>query len=279
MSSLFPNSYFLIPIQKYFRIFELSWASGFVYRLSFVMWRLRTILQCITVYFVWAAILQSQPNPFGYTASQLFTYIIGSNLLRSLVFSGRSIDAQNEISSGDLNNYLIKPLSYMKYIVSRDIADKILNLLFSLGELVLLYELLQPPLVAPPSLLLTALFVVSVALAACLYFLFSFLVSMSTFWLPEGNGWPQRFFIMVLLEFMAGGLFPLDILPLWLSTLLTTLPTAYFLHTPMQIVLGRLTLLESAQALGIACLWIGVFACLCKLTFRKGLKIYGAYGR
>lgn len=277
--TLLPTHSSLFTSKKYFRIFELSWESGFAYRLSFVMWRFRTILQCISAYFIWLAILQSQSNPFGYTSAQLFTYVLGSNVLRSVVFSGRSIEAQNEISSGDLNNYLVKPLSYFRYLLSRDIADKLLNILFSLVELVLLYVLLRPPLVTPPTPLFTALFIVAAVLAACLYFLFSSLVSMSTFWLPEGNGWPQRFFILVLLEFVSGGLFPLDILPVALSTLLTKLPTAYFLHLPMQIYLDRLSLFESAQALTIACLWIGILASLCTHTFRKGLKIYGAYGR
>lgn len=243
------------------------------------MWRLRMVIGMLTIYFLWQAVLINNQSPFDYTPNQLLTFVFGTSLLRSLVFGSRSIDAQGEISSGNLNNYLIKPLSYFKYWLTRDMADKLLNIIFVIAELAIILAAIRPPLMLPTHSSHMILFLIAALGAMLLYFMFSFLVSMSTFWFPEGNGWPQRFFIMVVLEFLAGGLFPLDILPLSMRTIITHLPSAYFLHFPMQVYLGRIDAQSLFSGFSLLTLWIFLFYVLMRFTFSRGLKIYGAYGR
>lgn len=268
-----------MSFSKYWQTVKVSWESGFVYRLNFIMWRVRNILQLLTIYFLWTAILKNNATAFNYSQSALLTYIFGTSLMRSIVFSSRSVDAQGEISNGDLNNYLVKPLNYFQYWFSRDIADKALNIFFSIGELVLLFLWLRPPLIIQSSPIILISFVVATLLAMIMYFYFSFLISMTTFWVPEGQGWPQRFLIFMILEFLAGGLFPLDILPGPIFAFVSRLPSAYFLNTPLQIYLGRLTPSEIILSIGIMTVWIILFYYLAKVAFQKGLRIYGAYGR
>ena len=266
-------------LHKYWHIAKTSWENGFVYRLNFVMWRVRQVVQLLAVYFLWLAVLKQNPTIFDYSRTQMLTYILGTSVIRSLVFSSRSVDAQTEIATGDLNNHLVKPMGYFKYWFARDAADKLLNLLFLAVELTLIVILLKPPLFIQSDLVTLAMFAVASILAMVMYFYFSFLISMSTFWLPEHNGWPQRFFVFMLLEFFSGGLFPLDILPKPIFAVAKSLPTAHFLHTPLQIYLGRITGLEALQTVGIMALWIVLFWQLAAWVFRRGLKIYGAYGR
>lgn len=264
---------------KYLHIAKISWQNGFVYRLNFVMWRVRLVVQLLAVYFLWLAVLQQNQQVFDYSRSQLLTYILGTSVIRSLVFSSRSIDAQREIATGDLNNHLIKPISYFKYWFARDLADKLLNLVFVIIELILIFFILKPPVFLQTNLVQLGLFAIAAILAMLMYFYFSFLISMSTFWLPEGNGWPQRFFVFVLLEFFSGGLFPLDILPKPIFNVARNLPTAHFLHTPLQIYLGRIHGVAAYQSIAVMVLWIFIFSILASWVFKKGLKIYGAYGR
>ena len=266
-------------LSKYWQVFCISWSNGFVYRLNFVMWRVRMVIGMLTIYYLWQTVLQNNHSPFGYSPNQLLTFVFGTSLLRSLVFGSRSIDAQGEISSGNLNNYLLKPLSYFKYWFARDIADKLLNIFFFVGELAIIFLLISPPLLPPANLSQLLLFLIASMGAMLLYFMFSFLVSMSTFWLPEGNGWPQRFFIMVILEFLAGGLFPLDILPVSVRALITHLPSAYFLHFPMQVYLGRIDAQSLISGFSLLGLWLFLFYVLMRHAFARGLKVYGAYGR
>jgi len=112
-----------------------------------------------------------------------------------------------------------------------------------------------------------------------MYFYFSLLVSLTCFWMPEHNGWPQRFFVFAVLEFMSGGLLPLDLLPPMFSKIVTQFPTAHFLFTPLQIYLGRLSGPQALWSLAIMFIWIFVLSYFARAVFKKGLKTYEAYGR
>lgn len=266
-------------MNKYLAIATTSWQNGFVYRLNFVMWRVRNFIQLLTLYFLWITVAGGSDQVFSYTRATILTYILGSSIIRAVVLSSRSIDAQGEIASGDLNNQLIKPLNYFFYWVARDVSDKTLNILFSIVEVSLLILILRPPVFIQPNPITIALFAISVLLAATLYFIFSFIISMTTFWYYQYNGWSQRFLSFVLIESLAGSLFPLDILPPLFAKLVLLLPTAYFIYYPMQIYLGRLSPTDILTGFGIVVFWIIVLYALGQFLWHKGLKVYGAYGR
>lgn len=236
------------------------------------------LMQVLIIYFLWLAVLQHTDQIGGYSRPELLTYIVGTAILRAVVFSSQSQNVQRDIGSGELNNHLVKPVNYFSYWFTRDIADKVLNLLFSVVEIGLIYLILRPPLVGPETVGALVGFILAAGLAMVLYFFFSLIISLSVFWMPEGNGWPQRFFVFVMLEFLSGGVIPLDMLPEPLYQVLINLPTAYMLNVPLQIYLGRMEGQVVLQALGVMVLWIGIFYLAAKKMFNRGVKVYGAYG-
>jgi len=115
------------------------------------MWRVRNVLQILLVFFLWDAIFQDSGRVvFGYDKAKILTYIFGILVLKSIVFSSRSIDISSEIASGDISNLLLKPISYLKYWFSRDIASKTLNLFFAIFETTVLYLILKPEFFIQP---------------------------------------------------------------------------------------------------------------------------------
>jgi ABC-2 type transport system permease protein len=264
---------------KYFQIFKINWQSSFVYRLNFIMWRVRTMIWFLASYFFWVAIFSQHEQVFTYDRSVMLTYILGAALLRSFVLASRSITVGTEIATGDLNNYLVKPLSYLKNWLSRDLSDKVLNLLFFTFELLLIIIIIKPPLILPQSLLHLFAFLLSAVLAMMMYFFFSFIVSSFTFWYPEHNGWPLRFIVFMLLGFFAGESFPLDIFPQLAQKIFSLLPFSYFIFYPLQIYLGRLSNQQIILVYLSQSVWLILLFLLTRFIFKKGLKIYGAYGR
>ncbi|MCH7951255.1 ABC-2 family transporter protein [Patescibacteria group bacterium] len=269
----------MIFFKKYIQIAKTSWANGFVYRLNFVMWRIRNVIQLLTIYFLWFAVSSNQDKIFSYTQASILTYVLGSSIIRAMVLSSRSIDAQGEIASGDLSNHLVKPINYFIYWASRDMSDKLLNILFAIFEITLLIVVIRPPIQFQTNLALIALFAGSVVLAAILFFIFSFIISMTTFWYYEYNGWAQRYLSFVILEALAGGLFPLDILPPTFAKIAIVLPTAYFIYFPMQIYLGRINPTQIVVGYAVMLFWIVALYYFGQMLWKKGLKVYGAYGR
>ncbi len=264
---------------KYTSIAKTSWENGFVYRLNFVMWRVRNVIQLLTIYFLWLAVSSNSETIFSYSRSAILTYVLGSSIMRAVVLSSRSIDAQGEIASGDLNNHLLKPINYFFYWGARDASDKLLNILFSIGEIIALLILLKPPIFIQTNPTTLFLFIGIVFLAAILFFIFSFIISMTTFWYYEFNGWAQRFLSFVIIESLAGGLFPLDILPGIFAKIATLLPTAYFIYFPMQVYLGRTTPNQVFLGYLVTTFWIAILYFIAQTLWKRGLKIYGAFGR
>jgi ABC-2 type transport system permease protein len=266
-------------MKKYWQIFKTSWQNALVYRFNFVIWRLRTIVYFLAVYWFWAAVFRHNRQVVDYTQAQLLTYVLAVRLADTLVFSNLSYTTAAEIANGDLNNYLLKPLGYLKNWLARDLADKVLNLIFFGGEMLVLYWLLRPPLLLPASAGVWLAFGLTLFLAAGLYFFFSFIVSAFTFWYPEHNGWPLRFILLTLLEFLTGAFFPLDLLPASIYAWFKWLPFGYLIYFPAGFYLNKFAVAESVRIWLTMAFWLAVFYWLAHLIWRRGLKIYGAYGR
>lgn len=263
-------------MNKYFQLIKISWENGLVYRLNFLMWRVRLILGLLTAYFLWKAVFTNQQTIFGYSESAMITYILVASLLQSLVLATRSIDLAGIINSGDLSNILAKPISNFWYWFSRDAADKILNLVFAAAELSILYLLLRPPLVFPPMLLVLLVLPV-LLLSTFLYYLINYLFGLLGFWTPEV--WAPRFLLFVILQFVAGSLFPLDVLPQSIQKIVSFTPFPYLIFFPTQLYLGKLAGTTITSGILASLFWIVIFTLIVEITWNKGLKNYGAEGR
>src|SRR3989339_778208 len=159
-------------MNKYLQVFKISFQQEFAYRLSFVMWRVRNVLQIFVVFFLWDTIFNIQGRElFGYTKEKILTYVFGLIIVRALVLSARAQDVSGEIARGEIINYLLKPVNYFKYWLTRDFSSKALNLFFAAGEFFLLYLILKPPFYFQTSIFQIFLFLVAISLAMLTYFL------------------------------------------------------------------------------------------------------------
>lgn len=264
-------------MKKYLKVINNTWEEYFVYRLNFIMWRARVILQLLTVYFLWFALFKERSEIFGYTQSVILTYILGTSILRAIVFSSRTVDVGGEISRGDLTNFLLRPIDYTSYWFARDLGDKALNIIFSVIELTFLVLLLRPPIFFQTDPITLTFFLIATSLALILYFYINFLLGLVGFWSSEV--WGPRFIFLIITEFFAGGLFPLDILPKPIFEALQLLPFSYLLFFPLKVYLGSLTPPQIFTGLIIVSVWIAIMYKIVQLVWQRGLKVYSAEGR
>lgn len=267
-------------MNKYLSVFKISFQQEFAYRLSFVMWRVRNILQILVVFFLWDTIFTYRTGEvFGYDKDKILTYILGLIFVKAFVLSARAQDVAGEIARGEIINYLLKPLNYFKYWLTRDISSKALNLTFAVGEFALLYIILKPPFYFQTNIFQMLLFLLSICLAIFTYFLLLFIVNAIPFWAPE-LGWGGHFiFTIIMVEFLSGVLFPLDILPVGVQNFLNLTPFPYLIFFPLQIYLGKITGLIALKGILISLVWIVGLWILMNKIWQKGFKAYQAYGR
>lgn len=267
-------------MNRYLSIFKISFQQEFAYKLNFIMWRVRNVLQIFIVFFLWDSVF-SDPSRivFGYDRAKILTYIFGTLVLKAFIFSARSVDVPGEISEGTLTNYILKPISYFKYWITRDIASKVLNLMFAAVEITILFVILKPDFFFQTNVIYLIGFIITLLIANFLLFVIRFITSFITFWAPE-MAWGSQFLIVVTItEFLSGSVFPLDIFPALFQKVLYMTPFPYILFFPLQVYLGKVTPEFMIQGIVISLIWSVITVMIMNLIWVAGLKTYRAEGR
>lgn len=267
-------------MSKYFQIAKISFKQEMAYPLNFLMWRVRNVIQILVIYFLWSSAFSDPKRVlFGYDKDRMLTYVLSIMLVRAFVLSSKASDVAGEISRGELSNSLVKPFNYFKYWLSRDLAGKVLNVVFASAEIGIMIILFHPSVFFQKNFLYILLFVSSIILAIFLYTTLVFLVSTIAFWIPEG-GWAAHFLLSVIIvEFLSGVLFPLDVLPDVFQKILNLMPFPYLVFFPISIYLGKVDFMQIIYGYSIGIFWLGLLFVLVKIVWKRGLKVYEVYGR
>ena len=199
--------------------------------------------------------------------------------VRALFLSARAVEVAGEISRGDLSNYLVRPINYFKYWFTRDLASKALNLSFSAVEFTILFLILKPDFYFQTDPVRILMFIFSIAIAIFIYFTILFIVSSIPFWAPE-LGWGGHFIVTtIIVEFLSGSLFPIDILPIAFQKVIMMTPFPYMIFFPIQIYIGKVSVAMFLQGTYISLIWAAVLWYSLKFIWNRGMKVYQAFGR
>lgn len=255
---------------------KLSWQNGLVYRASVLLWRFRVFLSTLMSLTVWSVIFLSQNVAFGYTHSQMITYIFLVSIIQNLIFATSLGGLGQTIYSGDLSNLLVKPLNVFYYLATNDLADKLKNFFFGILEFFILLYIFSPELFLPSTFILIV-FIFWVIAGIFLHFLITLLLGAIGFWSPDT--WGPRFLFFMIVDFAAGKLYPLDIMPKIVQKFIYFTPMPYLSFAQSQLFLEKLDTLQIAQNTGVMSFWILIFMLLVKITWKKGLENYAAAGR
>lgn len=263
-------------LAKYWAAYRIMLQSVLQHRASLVMDRVGGLAYITALYFFWDALLAGQDHFLGYSRSQMLSYVLAMNFLRSFVFMGRGWELVHEISSGRLSNYLLRPVSYVGYSLALDLAQKTIHAGASLLEVAVLIAVFQAPLYVPHDPATWALFALALALSSLLFFLLEFMVSSLAFWTSESGG--PLFCLQLLMQFAAGAFFPIDVLPLWAQKALYWTPFPHLVFGPINIYLERMSPAESAAMFAAQLAWLVLFYAVLRTAWQRGLQNYAAEG-
>jgi ABC-2 type transport system permease protein len=225
-------------MRKYWTLFAISWQNGLVYRTSVLIWRFRQLLTTVMALTVWQALMSGRGQVLGYTETEMTSYILVVAWLQSLILASAWHGLAGTIYSGEISNYLIKPVKVWAYLGAVELADKLKNVGFSLCEIVLLWAVLRPTITWPPIEIL-GLFALWALLGTAIHFYITLLFGWMGFYAPET--WGPKFLFFMIVDVTAGKMFPLDILPQALQTAVWLTPFPYLSYAQTQLFLGRLS--------------------------------------
>ena len=263
-------------MKKYWYAYSVSLQETLQRRSTLIMDRVGGFAVVLSLYSFWNALLGDKPSFMGYTRSEMLTYVLTINVLRSLVFTGRGWQLVQEISSGKISSYLIRPISYHAYSLALDLAQKTVHVASALVEVAILAFFIRGGLFLPARPATWILFAVSAVLASLIFFFMEFLVSSLAFWTSESGG--PLFCFELFLQFAAGAFFPLDVLPDALRRLLSATPFPYMVYFPARIFLEKVSATEAARVLGIEAAWLAAFVAAALSAWRVGVRSYAAEG-
>ncbi len=263
---------------KYIQVIKASLGQELVYKTSFIFTRIRSLLTFFLLFFLWDAVYRSGENVFGISREQMLTYVFGILIVKAIVANSKISSLSGEIASGSLTNYLLKPVSYFKLSFARDIGTKSINLIFAFFEIIFVYLILRPQLFWQTEAISVFLFIVLLGIAVVTYFFLLALVSMVPFWLAEQT-WPPVFLFLTISDLMSGAIFPLDILPEYLRYIFLLTPFPYLLYVPLQIYLGRFSVVMVVKYVAVSVFWLLVSFLFFNYSWKKGIKLYRAEGR
>lgn len=260
-------------MKKYLMIVQTTLKEYAAYRLNFLLWRVRTLLNLLIIIFIWeASFNQNNPDPnLIFKKDYFLSYFIYAITISYLILGTTTTDIAFQINSGGIINLLLKPVSFFKYYFFKDLTDKAINLFFAIIEAILVIYFLKINLIFPKNLFLGSVFLVN---GVFISFFINLLLSFIGFWSREV--WAPRFLFIIIVSFVSGSFFPLDILPKIIYQFLLLTPFPYLYYLPTKIFLGgEINLMFAISSF----FWVFAFYYLTKKIFIKGLKNFSYWGR
>lgn len=260
-------------MKKYWLVFVTTIKEYFTYRLSFVLWRFRNLLNLLIIFFLWNAVLEKQPVFGSYNKETFLSYIIFVNLIVSFVMGTRTAEIASDIQNSSIINLLLKPVSFFKYNFTRDLADKVINLSFALIEALFLISVFKVTIVFPKNI---GLFLVIFVLGTLIAYFINLTLSFVGFWTPEV--WAPRFVFFMTISFLSGTYFPLDLLPSIIYRLLLLTPFPYLFYLPTRLLINKIPPDINLLILG-SFVWVFLGYFITKAVWKKGNREFSFWGR
>jgi ABC-2 type transport system permease protein len=253
-----------------------------VYRGDFFLSTILRFLPTVTTILLWQAIFAGaggDQNIAGFSLRQMIAYLLLVHVSR--MFSsmpGLADGIARDIRDGSLKKYLLQPLDMMSYLLSYRAAHKVAYIATTALPYGILFFLCRDYFteLPVPTPAVVGVYLATLLLAFVIGFFFEACMGMVGFWFLEVSS--LMYVVNTVSFFVSGQMFPLDLLPPWLASLLKALPFQYLAYYPVMLLLGKVHSTSLWQGLLIQLAWAMGFAIMARVLFHLGLRRYSAFG-
>ena len=259
----------LATLKAHFRII-------FTYRGMMIIQAIRLILLPMVLAAAWLSIEKTAENP--YSDSDYLLYYLLVPVILNLTDSRLVFRFPLAVRDGSLSRELLKPFPPLSGYALESIANNLIQLIYLLPFTIIAGYLVKDRLLLNHLSLQLLLFAaVAVTLGGLVRMLISGSISLTGFWLEDvttlnlilnGGIW----------ALLGGMIVPVATFPEHIRKFAELLPYRYMLSFPIEILTGRLSTAEIWQGFGVIAVWSGIFALSMRFIWKRGLKVYSAYG-
>ena len=224
---------------------------------------------------VWLTISESKGATY-IEKSYLVQYFLFQMIVNVIVAAWHSTFLGRDIRQGNISPYLLKPFNYIWLMIGNNIGEKVWKLTIAIPVFTLV-AIFWREYFHIPQIANVFLFFIALILGAVICFLLEHIVGISAFWISNTRALSD--FNEMFLFFFSGTLFPLSyIASLPLSNLFIFLPYKYIINFPLDILLGKVSMIGFLLGLAIEIGWVFILYKLYSVLWAKGVKVYGGYG-
>lgn len=263
-------------MKKYFTIIKTFWQRALVYRFEVIMYRVGEIGETFVLILMWTAIYGKQEFIKGFTLREMITYILIGNLFNALVRNFLKGVVADDIKEGRLSMFLLMPISYFKFIISRELGRISVSTFFSVISQLLVISFFLKLFIVNTDVFYLLLVLAMVILAFISELLLSYLVGLSAFWFDDVNGLYST--VDRVQKFFSGGYFPLNLLPIGFMRASFLMPFAYSFFVPAQLYLKKINLSDGFKGIAVQMVWIALLYAITQIVWKRGLKRYEGVG-
>lgn len=263
-------------MQKYLTIINVFWQRALTYRFTVFAYRVGETTELIVLIIMWTAIFQSSNLIGGFTLKEMVTYLLIGSLFRVMVRNFLADVIARDIKNGTLSMYLIQPMSYFTFVLTKEVGRISVATLLSMLSQLIVIALFFNQIFFNFNLLYLLIIFLMLILAFFTELLISYLVGLIAFWTDEVEGIYSS--INSLKQFFSGGFFPLSLLPPLFLAISFFLPFAYSFYIPTQLYLQKISLQQGIQGLGVQIVWIVLLLLIIKVVWKYGIKRYEGVG-
>ena len=219
----------------------------------------------LLAWILWKAVFAGRPALNGFTLGAMTTYYLIASFAGQFDESGGyAWEFSEEIRTGAFGKYLWRPVDPLWWFVSLCAGRTV----FRAGLVIVAAALWSLPfasLLVPPDPLgvLASLPILALGLVALA--LINFMISLLSIVMQDATA--IRMITGILIEFLAGGLIPLALLPAWAQRVLGCTPFPALASLPATLWLGR-GIEEAPRAFLITAAWVAVLALAARASYR-----------
>lgn len=252
---------------------KLSLEDQLEYKINFILSFAFKLIPFVVNIFIWFAVAAA--NNFSMSINEIVTYYCLGLITSNLLECSMQYEISDDIRSGSINRFLIKPVSYFGYQIMKDMPSRVVFICLGFIPVTLIFLILHRYITFTFSAVNLALYILSLILGYAINFLLNFLLSILSFYFTNVS---SLFAAGVIQDIVSGAVFPLSLLPAGAAKVLLLLPFNYTGFFPNAILLNQYSLKDAALQFALGIVWFVVLAAACKAVWNNGLKKYAAFG-
>lgn len=264
-------------MKKYSIIIKNEVQRQFTYRASIAAYAFGNIAELVALTVIWTIVYRNIDVIKDYSAHEMISYVVFAWFFSFLTTTySFEQNVARDIHLGTLSSLLVKPQSYIRYVMAVATGRITIAFLIVLVQGIIVFSFFRNSLVFSLDFGTILLLVCMLVATYFINLFLSIIISFIAFWTMEING--TYYSLKVFSKFMSGTFFPISLLPVFFVKVSFFLPFVYTIYIPVQLYLGKISFMEGLRGLAIEILWLVVLYVIIKVVWRFGLRKYESVG-